>query len=108
MSEEKIICPNCKTENNSNDSYCRECGAKLAQQDIEQSHLRKKTHKRKRIKINQENTEDKNYEIEYHKNDFGIENLNSHSVKYCPVCGTEYKDEDIFCKECGTQIQHSQ
>ncbi len=52
MSEEKIKCLNCKTENNSDDSYCRECGAELVQQDLvpEQPHLRKKHINAKELK----------------------------------------------------------
>ena len=107
MSEEKIKCLNCKTENNSDDSYCRECGAELVQQDLvpEQPHLRKKTHKRKRIKTNKENSEIVNSETENLKDDSYSENHLSNSLNCCPICGTQYEEGDVFCKECGTKLK---
>ena len=27
---------------------------------------------------------------------------------YCPVCNTEYKEGDIFCGECGTNLKTNQ
>ncbi|MFR2169186.1 MAG: zinc-ribbon domain-containing protein [Anaerostipes hadrus] len=27
---------------------------------------------------------------------------------FCPNCGSEVKDDDLFCGECGAKIEHTE